>query len=112
MSQHLFPVTLSGGQRATVLTGYDRPLNGFFMTVELVGSEHDDEPPFYSNLDDWALAHSGGMARSMSYFADHLKVLGAAIPESVLREVNKDARERVGNRHVEYDESGAELVAA
>jgi len=106
MSQHWFPATLANGLNVMVLAGYDRPLEGYFLVVQL--KDGDDEF-VYSNLDDPALAGSLGFSSDFEYFERRLSELGAKVPDSVAAAVRDDCHRRIGNRHVEYDEAGVEI---
>lgn len=90
------------GHPITVLMGWDRPLQGFFMVIE----RDDTEQYLYSNLDDEALAAHGGLPPTISPFIDKLAALGLAVPPLMLREVAQDRINNIGNRVVYYDDSG------
>ena len=104
MSQHYYETTLRG-ETAIVMVGYDRPLQGFFLRVEL-GVQAEDSKPLYSNLNDRALRAFLGFPPSLGYFKNKLTELGLAVPDRVFQEVEDDGCSNVGNRHVWYDETG------
>ena len=101
MSQHYFDTTCAG-EPASVLMGWDRPLQGYFMVID---SARRDEY-VYSNLEDLALAHCGGLSRSLDYFVEKLRELGVSVPARMLSEIRADAVSNVGNRHVAYGVDG------
>lgn len=101
MSQHFYP-TEHQGRPATILIGWDRPLQGYFMVIEDDGT--DDDQFIYSNLEDPALPC--GVSRSLDPFQRKLAELGLALPASVLDAVRADAAANTGNRYVAYDKDG------
>lgn len=52
MSAHHFPAVTGGGEPVRVRCGYDRPLRGFYLTLERTEPEGEEESYVYSNLDD------------------------------------------------------------
>jgi hypothetical protein len=104
MSQHHFNTEFKG-QPCKVMMGWDRPLQGFFMTIEQADS--DGETDFiYSNLDDPALFPFNGLPQTLEYFQEKLDELGLTLPPLMIKEINKDAARNVGNRFVTYDQDG------
>ena len=104
MSQHYFETTLQD-QPAIVMMGWDRPLSGFFLTIE-VGADNEVEEPFYSNLTDGNLVAFRGFPPSIGYFKTKLAELGLAVPDRMFQEVEEDGCANVGNQQVWYDEAG------
>jgi hypothetical protein len=88
MSQHIYE---NGDLH--VRMGYDRPLNYVFCTVERDGEM------IYSNLSDDG---AGTEQQDVWYFNQVLHRLGIAVPVKMFAEIEKDQRDRVGNRVVEY----------
>lgn len=94
MSRHIYTTTHQG-KPATVALGFDRPLQGFFLTV---GSDDGAEPDIYCNLDDPMLFPWGGLPPTLEPFQKQLQRLGIRIPERMLQEVRRDQFNNVGNR--------------
>lgn len=113
MSQHTFNTTTSSGSRVQVLMGWDRPLQQFFLVVEELdapenydlgdGQETGDVPYLYSNLSD---VDSMGM-QDLDYFCEKLRGLGIAIPVLMVKEIEADQLNNVGNRYVTYNGDGS-----
>lgn len=113
MSQHTFNTTTSSGSRVQVLMGWDRPLQQFFLVVEELSSperqdrgdgQEDDECPYlYSNLSD---VDSMGM-QDLDFFCEKLRGLGIAIPDLMVKEIELDKFNNVGNRYVAYNGDGS-----
>jgi hypothetical protein len=130
MSQHFFQ-TMFEDHPVSVLMGWDRPLQGFFMTVQRIGGplvepadasgetiacvdansdgfDDEDEDDFvYSNHSDPGLARSWGLSASLTYFTNKLEELGLVVPEAMLKGVAQDGERNVGSRYVEYEADGS-----
>ena len=104
MSQHYFETSFQG-KPATITMGWDRPLQGHFLLVE-TDDPGAEEEFIYSNLFDPALLEFGGLPPSLDYFKAKLTELGLNVPEPMVREIELDAINNVGNRHVWYDQLG------
>lgn len=104
MSQHVLP-TQCNGKAVEVLMGWDRPLQGFFLVIEVMDGESEEY--LYSNLEDPALMRWMGLPPTLDPFLAKLKELGITVPQQMVQEVEADARLNVGNRYVTYDASGA-----
>lgn len=96
MSQHIFKTTRAG-EPISVLLGWDRPLEYFFLVVEQLSVENNDEIYLYSNLDD-----PGAIDCSLDYFRQKLSELGISVPDSMFIEAESDRKHNVGNRLVEH----------
>ncbi|OZC34936.1 hypothetical protein B9Q17_00095 [Marinobacter vinifirmus] len=92
MSRHFFK-TLYQGKPATVLLGYDQPLNGFFMVIEEDGQESDEY--IYSNLFD-EVSHPS----TLEPYRKRLNELGIFVPIEMIMEVEADGAARMGNKNV------------
>lgn len=97
MSQHLYQSDYRG-QPVTILMGWDRPLQGFFMVIEL----QQTEGYVYCNLDDPELLAFGGFADNLDHFGRKLAELGLSVPPVMIEQIENDAAGNVGNRHVIY----------
>lgn len=108
MSQHLFD-SVYNDRPIRVMMGFDRPLNGFFMNIQYVESPPnpqsgeasvdpalDDEE---SEPDEGFIYDSlVGSGDDLSDYRSALQSLGIVVPESIFREVQKDADNSTGNR--------------
>lgn len=101
MSQHVFE-SQHQGKPISILMGWDRPLQGFFMVIEVDGSEDY----LYTNLDDPKLAPFHGLPASLDHFIKKLSELGLVIPARMVQEIQDDAFANVGNRYVRYAPDG------
>ncbi len=105
MSQHVIASTLRK-QPVTVSLGWDRQLQGFFMTVRRDRTKN----VAYSNMVDPQLARSYGLASNLEFFRSTLKRLRVRVPPVVFDGVDTDAENDVGNRVVIYEEDGTVRV--
>lgn len=105
MSQHYFE-TQHGDRPVTILMGWDRPLQGFFMVIEAEGVEDDGQDYIYSNLTDRQLRSVRGLPDSLDHYMAKLAELDLSVPAQMLKEIQADAAADVGNRHVWYDAAG------
>lgn len=103
MSQHHCEADY-GDQRVSVQFGYDRPLKGFYLVIELVGNDTDEY--VYSNLSDRSLAPYMGTPPTIDPLLAVLDRLLIKIPQSMIDGVRQDAVDNVGNKVVIYDQDG------
>lgn len=98
MSQH-FLKTSHGDQAITILAGWDRPLQGYFMVIELDGCTNEYEDPcyLYNNLD-----HHVSHPPTFAPFQEVLDAFGIHVPEEMVREIIADGMVNMGNKHVEH----------
>jgi hypothetical protein len=106
MSQHYFKTTHQG-RPITITLGFDRPLQGYFCTVERNDAAGEDDAYLYCNLDDPTLSRHTGMAETVDYFDALLMARGFTVPRAMIAEVERDGVLNVGNRRVWYDAAGA-----
>jgi hypothetical protein len=99
MSQHVFETFLHA-MPLTIVMGWDRPLQGFFLMVSK--DDEEEEKYLYSNLEDPNLDRNNGMAHSLEYLEDKLAALGLSVPTEMLSELRKDCALNVGNRYVNH----------
>lgn len=107
MSQHYYEFDYQN-RKAKVTLGYDRRLDEFFMTIIYIDTPDDppestDDEPTEDSDGDSDLIYSdiweeGDHAKSLEHYQSRLKSLGIQVPESLFREVNRDATTQVGNR--------------
>jgi hypothetical protein len=103
VSQHLFPAKYKD-QAMTVLAGWDRPLQQFFMVIELdapTDDMTDEEVYLYSNLFD-----PNSVRKDLDYFTEKLKEFGITLPNLMLDEIRKDCAQNIGNRQCVYGADG------
>lgn len=93
MSQHYFETTYNG-QPITIQMGYDRPIQYYFMVIEITGGE-DDESLIYSNLDQ-----SNPHPQTLAPYIQKLEEMGVTVPEEMLAEIAEDGANNVGNKEV------------
>jgi hypothetical protein len=103
MTQHYYP-TEHQGKPATIMMGWDRPLQGFFMVIE--DSQNRGEY-IYSNLDDPELIQFGGLPPCLDHFLAKLQALGLSVPDVMLNAIELDAALNEGNRRAEYNRDGS-----
>lgn len=103
MSQHNFASTYAG-QSVNILMGWDRPLRGFFMVIELTDSKKNGH--VYSNLADPELFSCMGMPDSLDHFTEKLDALNLTVPQAMIEQIEIDAAMNRGNRHVWYAPDG------
>lgn len=104
MTQHYYP-TEHQGKAVTVLMGWDRRLQGYFMVIE--DDDATDDSYVYSNLDDAELAAYAGLPPTLDPFIAKLAELGLTVPSHILEAVRCDGAENAGNRWVIYDRDGS-----
>lgn len=105
MSQHVFASEYQG-KPISILMGWDRPLQGFFMVIEVDGADEY----IYTNLDDPTLAPFHGLPDSIDHFVEKLGELGLALPARMVQEIQNDSLANVGNRYVTYEQDGTVRV--
>ena len=75
MSQVKFKTEYEG-EEVEVMAGWDRPLQGYFLTI--FGSEDE---PIYSNLDDIACSEGMGFMPDTGHFREVLTKFNIKVPE-------------------------------
>ncbi len=116
MSQHHYACTWQG-RPISIMMGWDRPLQGFFMVIEFDdagGQDEENEEAWllYSNLNDPVLAPTSGMASSCEYFQEKLSALGVRVPAQMIEAVDQDGKTNAGNREAWYDRGGRVVATA
>lgn len=104
MSRHIFETDYKG-EKVQIVAGWDRPLQGFFMTIEKVAaSNNDDDDNFiYNNLNE-----ENSHPRTFDPFIGVLVDLGINIPKQMIDEIVEDGIFNTGNKDVvHYFEDGA-----
>ncbi|QRI92964.1 hypothetical protein JQN63_14225 [Delftia lacustris] len=108
MSQHIFE-TVHNGHAITILMGWDRPLQYFFLVIEgpdeAFPDVHPDpkEPGYaYSN---WYEPDPFG--NSLEHYRQVLVRYGVSVPDRMFMEVRQDCANCVGNRVVRYLADGS-----
>ena len=99
MSQHIFN-TSHEGQPVTIMMGWDRPLQGYFLVV--MTDDEAQERYIYSNLKDPVLTGCNGLPESIEYFCEKLTELGIEVPAEMLEGVEMDGIFNVGNKIAHY----------
>lgn len=107
MSRHYFD-TSHKGFPITVVLGWDRPMNYFFLTIkkppELIDSTMmaEDEDFLYSNLHE-----SDPFDHDLDYYRGVLRHFHILVPESMFIEVQRDCERNTGNRIVKHQVDGS-----
>ncbi|EPB9494600.1 TPA: hypothetical protein L4Q76_001679 [Pseudomonas aeruginosa] len=107
MSRHYFG-TSHRGFPVTVILGWDRPMNYFFLMIEkpaeLIDSsmEVEDEDFLYSNLHE-----NDPFNHDLDYYREVLRHFQIVIPESMFIEVQCDLEGNVGNRVADHQADGS-----
>lgn len=104
MSRHIFTTTatLADGRSIPVriCIGWDRPLQGYFLDIQDLSSDSDDEDRLlFTNL---AEAPGATHPDTLEPFLAKLDELAIALPQGLHAELRADRRNNVGNRVVEH----------
>lgn len=99
MSRHMFD-TQHQGRPVQVVLGWDRPLQGFFMTIEWMDLDPekvpDHEPLFlFDNLEE-LVSHPS----TLDGYRSKLAEFGIEVPAAMFEAAEADRRFNVGNREV------------
>ena len=113
MSQHYFE-THHKGFPITIMLGWDRPMQHFFLVIkkptELIGDPNYvyDGEVLYSNLYD-----TNAFGHDLEYFGEVLRHFQIVVPASMFVQVLRDSLRNIGNRVVKHEADGsfAELGA-
>lgn len=104
MTQHCIDgLTTAKGEKVNVLTGWDRPLQGFFLVIEAA----NDDRVIYCNLDDPKLSGCGGLPSSFDYFQQVTTGLGVVVPAQVWKNLQGDQIANRGNAYTIYSPDGS-----
>jgi hypothetical protein len=105
MSQHIKRVSVEG-KPATLVIGWDRPLQGYHLTIMLDAGKRDGKC-VYSNLEDDELSKKypqcRGLAPSLDDFKPVLHRLQIELPAVMFEQAQLDQVVNAGNRVVSYD---------
>ena len=107
MSRHYFD-TVHKGFPITVVLGWDRPANYFFLFIEKPAELIDDTAKvesddfLYSNLHE-----SDPFNHYLDYYRVVLRHFHIDVPESMFTEVQQDCEGNVGNRIVKHQADGS-----
>ncbi|MFL9883226.1 hypothetical protein PQR66_09330 [Paraburkholderia agricolaris] len=107
MSQHSFD-TVHNGFPITVLLGWDRPLNYFFLVIQKRTTRIDeamqaeDGDILYSNLHE-----NEPFNHDLEYYREVLGNFQILVPESMFIEVQHDLVSYVGNRVAKHQVDGS-----
>ena len=92
MSRHIFH-TVHNGRPIEVTAGWDRPLQGFFMTVLYLENTDVEYEYLFNNLDT-ANPHP----KTFGHFIAKLDLLDIDIPEAMQDDIIEDGRVNMGNK--------------
>ena len=121
MSQHFLETTCNN-HKVNLVVGWDRPLQIYFMSIDIVG-EHEDATPcpccgkslLYHYLEDAAFVSKLGSLESkektqtMDYFIEKLAEFNLTLPSKILDNLHQDKANDVGNHFVRYWYDGDDL---
>jgi len=102
VSRHTFHA-MHQGRRVEIAAGWDRPLQGFFMTIEYpmdTAGDGDDYEWLFNNL-ELAVPHP----TRFGTFADRLRELAIPLHDDILRAILSDAENDRGNLNLNWDQS-------
>lgn len=103
MSNHTFKTT-HNDRPVLVNAGWDRPLQGFFMTVLYTDSTEDWEFAF-NNLE-----MEQPNPREFNVYVKALQDLGIKCPLAMFLDIISDGRANMGNKVVEWNAQGEQLL--
>lgn len=107
MSRHYFK-TVRKGFPITVVIGWDRPMDYFFMFIEKPTELIDDamkvesEDFLYHNLHE-----SDPFGHDLDYYSTVLRHFQISVPESMFIEVHLDRERHTGNRVAHHQSDGS-----
>ena len=93
MSQHI-NFTSHNNELTSVLMGWDKPLQGFFMVIDKPDLGLDE--PFWSNLND----HNPNYPKTLYSFLKILFKLKITVPKQMIDEILADGEQNMGNKEV------------
>ncbi len=93
MSQHIY-FTSHNNELTSVLMGWDKPLQGFFMVIDKPDLGLDE--PFWSNLID----HIPNYPKTLDSFLKVLSKFKISVPKQMIEEVLADGEQNFGNKEV------------
>lgn len=96
MSQHFFKTTYQN-EPITIVMGWDRPLQGFFMFIEKPECKYDEERYLFCNLNE-----EDSHPKSLKGFLGVLRSFQLTLPEEMINEVVEDKMINCGNKRVEH----------
>jgi len=95
MSQHYFETTRAGAP-VTVLLGWDRPMQCYFLTVE------DPQCIVYSYLGE-----KDAFRHDLEYYLEKLNELKIDVPLTMFEQASYDGMFNEGNRRLVYEADGS-----
>ncbi|ABI58396.1 hypothetical protein [Nitrosomonas eutropha] len=107
MSRHYFD-TFHKGFPITVLLGWDRPMDYYFLVVEKPAELIDDtmkvesDDFLYSNLHE-----SDPFNHGLDYYREVLRHFQIGVPESMFIQVQRDRESYTGNRVAKHQTDGS-----
>jgi hypothetical protein len=94
MSRHFFETTYKG-KPISILMGYDRPMNGFYMVIDY--THEADDGYIYSNL-----SNTDAYPKGLETYRKKLNELGIQVPDEIFKELESDQRRKIGNKTVRH----------
>ena len=96
MSRHFYPTQTKDAVPVTVTCGWDRPLQGFFLTITSQGQHSGN---LFCNIRD---RPEQPHPPTFEPFLEPLAELGIELPDSLLREIEADSAANAGNKIVDH----------
>lgn len=113
MSRHLFETTLPDGRPVRILCGWDRPLQGYFLSVrrtdidEREVTEDDTDPSvLFDSLD-----RGVGYESTLDPYLDVLNAMSIQLPEEMTFALFVDSMFNAGNKEVHHFVSSGGIYA-
>ncbi len=104
MSRHYFGA-FHKGSPITVVLGWDRPMDYFFLVIEEETNSANNPMAFdllYSNLQE-----SDPFNHDLDYYREVLHNFQIGVPESMFIEVERDRERNTGNRVITHQTDGS-----
>lgn len=103
MSQHFYEYENEAG-RKFIMAGWNKPLGYFFLVItDQTNCDEDLDGIIYSNLLDPDAGTS--QTENFYYFSEVLKKLDIHLPDGMIKEIELDRQNNVGNKIVDWNEA-------
>lgn len=110
MTQRILKTSIKE-QEATVLMGWDRTLQYYFMVIDLLGNKDEpllEDEPLYSNLNDDNAKTN--IKDNLSYFVKKARSFDIEIPKEMIAKLQADKVLNLGNDTSIFSEDGTEIL--
>ena len=82
------------GETYSVLTGFDRQMQGFFLVIFPAGDDGTEHDPLWSNLD-----HVPAHPKTFEHFEPVLERFNLQLTPELIEQLYQDQREQKGAKH-------------